>query len=105
LSEEPDYAPTISITRSRIIASLLVLIWIGSAWRIGRLPLAIRATTFFMIPLSFIWIPEWMARIAGVASRKSLAADVPLFPGILRWVGWLVILGVPAVWAIFYISL
>lgn len=105
MPEDPEYAPPISITLARVIASVLVLIWIGSAWKIGGLPLAIRATTFFLIPLSFIWIPEWMARIAGVASRKSLEADIPMLPGILKGVGWLVIVGVPAVWVIFAISL
>ncbi len=105
MPEDPDYAPAIPLTPGRIIAGLLVLIWIGSAWRIGGLQLAVRAVVFFMIPLSFVWIPEWMSRIAGVASRKSLAADVPMLPNILRGMGWIVILGVPAVWILFAQSL
>lgn len=101
MSQDPDYAPAVPLTPGRIIAGILVVIWIGSAWRIGGLPLAVRAAVFFMIPLTFVWIPEWMSRIAGVASRKSLAADVPVLPGTLRGIGWLVIVGVPVSWMIF----
>ncbi len=101
MPEEPDYSSAVPLTPGRIIASLLVLIWIGAAFLIGGLQLAVRAAVFFMIPLTFVWIPEWMSRIAGVASRKSLAADVPMLPGILRGVGWLVIVGVPVSWMIF----
>ncbi len=103
--EKPEYASAIPLTVGRIIAGLWVLICIGTAWRIGGVQLAIRAAVFFMIPLTFVWIPEWISRIAGVASRKSLAADMPVMPGILRWIGWVVIVGVPVSWLIFALAL
>jgi len=105
MPEDPDYAPAVPLTPGRIVAGILVVIWIAAAWWIGGLQLAVRAAVFFMIPLTFVWIPEWMSRIAGVASRKSLAADVPVLPGILRWIGWLVIVWVPVAWMIFALAL
>jgi hypothetical protein len=101
MTEGPDYASADSLTPGRIISALLVLIWIVAAWRIGGSQLGVRAALFFVFPLAFIWIPEWMSRVAGVADRKSLAADVPMLPGILKAVGWLVIVGVPVSWMIF----
>jgi hypothetical protein len=99
--QDSDYASERRITVERVIAGLCVLAWMSVAFRMGGIPLAVRAGILFMVPLSFIWMPGLMSRIAGVASKKSLEPDYPVGSFVLRLVGWFVILGVPAAWFIF----
>jgi len=98
MSEDDNYAPNCQVTPERIVASLLVVVWVVVAFRIGALPLALRAVIVFLFPLLFVWIPELMARIAGVADKKSLSPDVAVLPQVIRWIGWFVIVGVPVSW-------
>jgi hypothetical protein len=100
MSEDENYAPSVTVTAGRIIASLWVAVWIVVAFRSGGLILAWRAMMVFSFPLGFIWAPEWLARIAGAAPKNSLSPDVPVTPQIVRWVGWFVVVGVPAGWLI-----
>jgi len=101
MANDPEYASEKRITFERVVATLLVLLWCGIAFYIGRIPLAVRAGVLFMVPLSFVWMPDLMIRIAGVASKKSLEPGYPVSPFALRLVGWFFILGVPAAWFIF----
>lgn len=90
--------PARIVTLERVLAVVLVLTWIVLAARFGGLALAIRAILLFQVPLVFVWMPELMARIAGVASRKSLQPGVIVSAMAVRLVGWVVILGVPLAW-------
>jgi hypothetical protein len=85
------YAGSHRPTPERIVASVFVLLWIVIAFYLGSHPLVIRATLLFMIPLSFIWLPDVMTGLADVAVSGFT----------LRLVGWFVILSVPAVWFFF----
>jgi hypothetical protein len=101
VNSDGKYASERWLTKERIIAALIVSAWIWKAFLTGGVPLAIRAGLFFMIPLSFVLIPELMARIAGVASKESLQPDMMTSSTILKWIGWLLILSVPLIWFLF----
>ena len=96
-----EYASERIFTISRLLSGTLVIVWIVIAYRIGGLNLAMRAFLLFMIPLTFVWIPELMSRIAGIATRESLAPDTSVGPAVLRFTGWSVLLGVPLAWRVF----
>lgn len=96
-----DYANESKPTPERVVATLLVMVWVIAAFCIGGLPLAIRATLLFGFPLLFIWLPGILVKIAGAGSRKGVDADLPVSEFVLRLVGWVVILGVPAAWLVF----
>jgi len=98
--DDDNYTPAWRFTLERIVATLLVAAWVGTGFFIGGLPLAIRAVLLFMVPLSFILLPDILVRIAGVATRKSLAPDTLINELALRLVAWTVIIGVPAAWFI-----
>lgn len=96
-----DYLKEPRPTLERIVATLLVAAWIITAFCIGGLPLAIRATLLFLFPLTFIWLPAILVRIAGAGARKWLDPDAPVSEFAVRLVGWAVIIGVPAAWLVF----
>lgn len=96
-----DYAREPKPTPERLAATLLVVAWVITAFHIGGLPLAIRATLVFGFPLLFIWLPGILVRVAGAGARKGLDTDAPVSEFVLRLVGWAVIVGVPAAWLAF----
>jgi hypothetical protein len=96
-----DYAREPKPTLERMAATLLVVAWVITAFHIGGLPLAIRATLLFLFPLLFIWLPGILARVAGEGSRKGFDVGVPVSEFAVRLVGWAVIIGVPAAWLVF----
>jgi len=96
-----EYASVHILTKERILAGSLVISWLCIAYHIGGLVLAVRAFVLFMLPLTFVWLPDLMSRIAGIATKKSLAPDPPVIPAVLRFTGWSVILGVPLAWLVF----
>ena len=96
-----EYAREPRPTPERVVATLFVVAWVTAAFFIGGLPLAIRATLLFQLPLLFIWLPGVVVRIAGVGSRRWLAPDTPVSEFAVRLVGWAVIVGVPAAWLVF----
>ncbi len=98
---DADYAKERIFTPERMIAGGLFVAWIAIAFRIGGLPLAVRAFLLLMVPLAFIWVPGFMYRIAGIAAKESLAQDMPVAPSVLRVTGWAVMLGVPVAWLVF----
>lgn len=89
MPEDPDYKSVVCITPEKIAASVLVVIWVIAAYQISGLRLGVRTGIFFMFPLAFVWIPEVMEQ----RTRAGASAT--------RVVGWLMILGVPAVWLAF----
>jgi hypothetical protein len=99
---DADYKRERVITVERLLASLLVLVWIGLAAKIGGLPLAMRAFFLFMVPLAMIWLPQLLARIALRDDRWNRDFSPPPSALALRIIAWLVILGVPGVWILFY---
>ena len=99
--DDGEYERSIKATPERIIASLLVATWIVSAYLIFGLPLAIRTFVFYLFPLAFIWVPEFMVRLPSMSRRYPTPSE-PVLPNALRLAGWLVILGIPVVWAAFY---
>jgi hypothetical protein len=98
----PDYKRDPLITVERLLASLLVLLWIGLAAKVGGLALAVRAFGLFMVPLAMIWLPQLFARIALRDSRWERDFSPPPSSLALRIFAWLVILGVPCAWVLFY---
>ncbi len=96
-----DYEIEPKPTPERVVATLLVVVWVIAAYHISGLPLAIRATLLFGFPLLFIWLPGILVRIAGAGSRKGLDVDVPVSKFAVRLVGWAVIVGVPVAWLAF----
>lgn len=95
------YSSGVQVTPERILATLLVLLWIGLAYRSGGPGLAVRALVLHGICLTFIWIPDLMARLVNQPCRKYGPAAAPVHGKGLRIVAWLLILGVPAAWLIF----
>lgn len=104
MEEGPEYAASVTVGAEKIAASVLVLAWVILAGALSGRVLAIRAAVFFMIPLAFVWIPELMARTSRLTKGLHDPGS-PMIPGILRITGWLVLLGVPAVWLAFDLSL
>jgi hypothetical protein len=68
IMNDGEYASGRILSAGRVLSGILTATWIGIAFTIGGLNLAIRAFLFFMVPLSFVWMPDLMARIAGQAS-------------------------------------
>jgi hypothetical protein len=93
-----DYSRGVQATPERIVATLLVLLWIGLAYQSGGQLLAMRAALFFSFCLTFIWIPDLMARLVNQPCRKYGPAAAPVNGKGLRIVAWLMIVGVPAWW-------
>jgi hypothetical protein len=94
-----DYSKELQVTPERLIAAVLVLLWIGLAYRIGGSGLAVRASILYGICLTFIWIPDLMARLVNQPCRKYGPALAPLQGMGLRIVAWVLIVGIPAWWA------
>jgi hypothetical protein len=98
---DADYKQDRIVTFERLLASLLVILWIALAARTGGLALAIRAFLLFMVPLAMIWLPEWFAKIAHRDGRWQRDFSPPPPVLVLRVVAWLILLGVPAAWGMF----
>ncbi len=99
--DDGEYKRERPVTNERLLASLLVLLWIGLAGRMGGLALAIRAFLFVMVPLAMIWLPQLFARIALRDSRWERDFSPPPSAFVLRVLAWSVILGVPSAWFLF----
>ena len=99
---DADYKRDRLITAERLLASLLVLLWIGLAGKMGGLALAVRAFLLFMVPLAMIWLPQLFARIALRDDRWERDFSPPLSALVVRILSWFVILGVPFAWFLFY---
>jgi len=93
------YSNGVPVTPERILATLLVLLWIGLAFRIGGPGPLVRAAVLFGICLAFIWIPDLMARLVNQPCRKYGPSAAPVQGKGLRIVAWLLIAGIPAWWA------
>jgi hypothetical protein len=102
---EPDYQRSNIATTERIVATILVAAWIICAFMIGGHVLAIRAAILFMVPLSFIWMPDIFARIATLDDKWNRQFIPKASKFSVRLIGWFVIVGVPAVWIAFQFSL
>ena len=100
--EDGDYKKVSLITPERLVATVLVALWIFIALSIGRLPLAVRAFLTFMIPLTMVWLPDLLARIALCGDRWRRDFSPPASAMIVRIVAWSVILGVPVAWLLFF---
>jgi hypothetical protein len=98
----PDYKRDELVTVERLIASVLTLLWVGLAAKVGGPGLAVRAFGLFMVPLAMIWLPQLFARIALRDSRWERDFSPPPSSLALRIFAWLVILGVPCAWVLFY---
>ena len=73
--DDGEYARERIVTVEKMMAGFLVLAWILIGLCLGGIPLAVRATLVFMWPLALVWMPNLMAKISGVASRKSLSPE------------------------------
>lgn len=93
------YSRGVQVSTERLLATLLVLLWTGLAYRIGGPGLAVRASILYGICLAFIWIPDLMARLVNQPCRKYGPIAAPVNGKGLRIVAWLLIAGVPAWWA------
>jgi hypothetical protein len=89
------------ITVERLLASLLVLLWVGLAAKLGGLALAVRAFLLFMVPLTMIWLPQLLARIALRDDRWARDFSPPPSALVVRIFAWFVIIGVPCAWFLF----
>lgn len=99
---DADYKRERRVTVERLLVSLLVLLWIGLAGKTGGLGLAVRTFLVFMIPLAMIWLPRLLARIALRDDEWERDFSPPPSVLLLRIVAWLVILGVPLGWFLFF---
>ena len=107
MDHRAKYASPVSVTAGKVVATVLVVTWIVTAFFIGGFPTAIRVAIFFMAPLLIIWIPDLMAKLAENKSVSTRLEGAPMpwgiSPVILTFVAWLVILGVPAVWGMLHL--
>ncbi|WP_193210432.1 hypothetical protein [Luteolibacter marinus] len=81
---------------------MLVALWVCIAYSIGGLALAVRASLLFMIPLSMIWLPDLLARIALRDDHWDRDFSPPASGSLVRIVAWLIILGVPLAWLLLF---
>jgi len=93
-----EYEPWFRPTLERVVATALVALWVLIAYQEFGVVLAIRTGLFYVIVLSFIWIPDIIGRLEIKGRNRDSGASGPVSPKILRWVGWGLILGLPAVW-------
>lgn len=108
MGDGAKYEPALKPGRGTVIAAALVAVWAVMAFFIGGLPLAVRALILFMFPLIFVWIPDVVGRAATIrASSRWEGCPLPwgIHPKLMRYAGWLFILGIPAVWSAYYFSL
>lgn len=105
MGDEAKYASALKPGRGTVIAMVLVAAWVGIATFVGGFPLGFRAFMLFAFPLTFVWIPEVMVRPDPYEARKHFSVNEKILPAALRLAGWAFILGIPAVWAVFYVSL
>lgn len=108
MGDGANYEPALKPSRGTVMALVLVMIWTVMAFFIGGLPLAVRALVLFMFPLIFVWIPDVVGRAATIRGSSRLeGCPLPwgVHPKVIRSAGWLFILGIPAVWYVFYLSL
>ena len=98
---EADYKRDRLVTSERLLASVLVLLWIGLAGKTGGLALAVRAFLLFMVPLAMFCLPQVLARIALRYDRWDRDFSPPPSARVLRVLAWFVILGVPCMWFLF----
>jgi hypothetical protein len=98
-----DYEPNVRATPERIAASLLVGLWIVIVWREYGPRRAVGAGIFYMVVLTFVWIPDLMAKLEIQGRNRDAGALGPVSPKIYRWVAWLMILGLPAGWLLFFL--
>jgi hypothetical protein len=101
MDEEPKYASSMGLNVERGIALALVAIWATAAYFIGGPPLAMRAALLFSFPLAFIWLPEVMAKAQASSRHEGFRLEGGVMPAVMKWMGWFMLLGVPAVWGIF----
>lgn len=102
MDEEPEYAPSMGLNVERGCALVLLIIWGGAAYCIGGAQLAMRAVFLFSFPLAFIWVPEVMAKAQASKRHEGFRLEGGVMPAVMKWMGWLILLGVPAVWGIFW---
>lgn len=93
------YAPEITPTAGKIVASVIVAGWIFLAWHHDGLELAGWALRLLLIPLAMVWIPDLMARLTNIRTSGDLVPPSPWVASSIRIIGWFVILGVPVWWA------
>ena len=98
---EPDYEPDTRATPERIAASAIVAGSVISVLVFYGWPLAIRASFIFMIPLTMVWFPDILVRVATFDNRWNRQLEAPASRFSIRLIAWSVILGVPAAWIIF----
>lgn len=92
------YAPEITPTAEKTVASVIVGAWLVLAYHYRGFELAIQALRLLFIPLAMVWIPELMARLVNLKSSSDLTPPTPAVASSIRIIGWFVILGVPAWW-------
>lgn len=95
---EAVYAKTRRVTAPRLCAAMWVVAWVIAVHRTLGLPWAVRAVIFFQIPLAFIWLPDVLARIAGVARPRHPMPDGITPRWVVSFVGWLVLVATPVTW-------
>jgi len=95
-----EYSPDVKVTPERLVASALAVLCVGFAWQIGGMGFAFRAALIEIIALTFIWIPDVMARLSNSKSLKYGSPAVASGPLAMRLVAWFILLGVPAAWVI-----
>ncbi len=99
--DSPDYEPEPRVTPEQISASVIVAGSIIGAFFFGGYVLAIRASGLFMVPLTMIWLPDILIRVATLDAKWNRQFAAPATQFSIRMVAWFVILGVPTAWLIF----
>jgi len=97
---DADYDSESRITRERIVATIIVVCSVVYAFTIGGYVLAIRAFLLFMVPLTMIWLPDVLIRIATLDAKWKRQLVAPASKFSVRMIAWVVIVGVPAAWII-----
>jgi len=67
----------------------------------GGYVLAIRASVLFMVPLTMIWLPDILIRVATLDTKWNRQLEPTASQFSIRLIAWTVILGVPAAWLVF----
>ncbi|GAA5122486.1 hypothetical protein JIN84_10085 [Luteolibacter yonseiensis] len=102
MDEDTEYASSMGLNLERGIALGLVVLWAVIAFFIGGPVLAMRAVLVFSFPLAFIWLPEVMAKLQASERHEGFRLEGGVMPAVMKWMGWFILLGVPAVWGIFW---
>ncbi len=117
--EEPEYASEMSSATERYLSLAFVVLWMILAYRYGRhsprdnehtrlyfmgmtisavgIKSALATGVLYLIPLACIWFPDVMSKLDSVTPDRWFQPRTIAPRGVLRWVSWFLLVGLPLI--------